>query len=156
MTLKHFSGPLAAGSLLLCAVLATNPALAALGGGTDSVSADIQVLRGQLRSTPYVAYDQHQIVTGPLVVNEYVSRAGQVFAVTWQGPVPPNLQQLLGTYFGRVQSATAAQHRPGMHHFFSLVQSDLVVINSGRLRAFRGIAYLPGLVPEGVSISQLQ
>ena len=156
MTFKHLGGLAAVGSLLLCALLASNPALAALGGGVDSVSADIHVLRGQLRSTPYVAYDQHQIVTGALVVNEYVTRAGQVFAVTWQGPVPPDLRQLLGTYFGRVQSTAAADHRPGMHHFFSLVQSDLVVINSGRLRAFHGIAYLPALIPQGVSISQLQ
>lgn len=154
MTFKYLGG-LMAGSLLVSAVLATTPALAALGRSADSVGADTAVLRGQLRSTPFVEYDQHQIVTGDLIVNEYVTRAGQVFAVTWHGPVPPNLRQLLGDYFGRVQSA-AAGPRPGMHHFFRLVQSDLVVLNTGRLRAFRGIAYLPALVPQGVSISDLR
>ncbi len=155
MISKYLGDRLTLGSLLVSAILVTTPALAALGGATDSVSADNAVLHGQLRSTPFVEYDQHQISTGALLVNEYVSRTGQVFAVTWQGPVPPNLQQLLGAYFGRVQSAAAAAHRPGMHHQFTLVQSDLVVINTGHLRAFRGIAYLPALVPQGVSVSQL-
>lgn len=156
MTFKYLGGRLMVGSLLVSAVLASAPALAVLGGAAGSVSADTAALRGQLRSTPFVEYDRHQIVTGPLIVNEYVTRAGQVFAVTWQGPVPPNLRQLLGDYFGRVQSAAAAVRRPGMHRSFSLVQSDLVVVNTGRLRAFSGIAYLPALLPQGVSISELQ
>ncbi|MGH8144512.1 MAG: DUF2844 domain-containing protein [Steroidobacteraceae bacterium] len=134
------------------------PALAALGGSADSISADSSTLRGQLRSTPFVQYDVEEITTGALTVREYVTRAGQVFAVTWHGPVPPDLRQLLGTYFGRFQSAAAQAHRtrPGIHRHFSLAQPDLVVQSSGRLRSFLGIAYLPALLPDGVSISQLQ
>jgi len=141
----------------LGAALAT-PALAALGGSVDSVTADQQAMRGQLVATPYVQYDVQQIVRGALTVNEYVSRAGQVFAITWQGPTPPNLQQLLGAYFARFQSAAAAAHQanPGIHRQVLISQADLVVQASGRLRDFRGIAYLPGLLPAGVSLSQLQ
>jgi hypothetical protein len=157
MTFRYLGGRLAVAVLLANATLST-PALAALGSDADSVSADSNALHGQLRSAGFVQYDRHQITTGALVVNEYVTRSGQVFAISWQGPVPPNLQQLLGTYFARVQSAAAAVHRtnPGIHRQFSLVQSDLVVVNTGRLRAFRGYAYLPALVPAGLSLSDLQ
>jgi Protein of unknown function (DUF2844) len=145
-------------TLLLALATLASPARAALGGSADSVGADRAVMHGQLRSTPFIAYDQHQITIGSLVVNEYVTRAGQVFAITWKGPTPPDLRQLLGTYFPRMQTAADAEHRahPGMHRQFALVQSDLVIVNTGRLRDFHGIAYLPALVPAGVSVSELQ
>jgi Protein of unknown function (DUF2844) len=148
---------LVAATLTLGSVLAA-PAWAALGGNADSAMADAQALRGQLRSTPMVAYDVHQITTGAVVVTEYVARSGQVFAITWHGPTEPNLQQLLGTYFSRVESAAKAAHQanPGIHRQLAVTQSDLVVQVAGRLRSFHGIAYLPALVPQGVSISQLQ
>lgn len=148
---------LIAATLALATVLAA-PAWAALGGNADSAVADAQALRGQLRSTPMVAYDVHQITTGAVVVNEYVSRSGQVFAVTWHGPTEPNLRQLLGSYFGRVASAAKAAHQdnPGIHRQFTVSQPDLVVQVAGRLRSFHGIAYLPALIPPGVSINQLQ
>ncbi|HEX4025672.1 MAG TPA: DUF2844 domain-containing protein [Steroidobacteraceae bacterium] len=146
-------------ALMLGAIVAlASPALAALGGSADSVSADSSAMRGQLRSTSLVQYDMQEITQGAQTVREYVTRSGQVFAVTWQGPVPPDLRQLLGTYFGRFQEAAAASHRtnPGVHRQLNIVQSDLVVQSSGRLRAFRGLAYLPALVPDGVSVDQLQ
>ncbi|HTT03765.1 MAG TPA: DUF2844 domain-containing protein [Steroidobacteraceae bacterium] len=144
--------------LLFPGLFISAPAHAALGGTVDSVTADTSALRGQLRSTGFVDYDMHQISSGQLVVNEYATRAGQVFAITWHGPLPPDLQQLLGSYFPRFQSAAAAVHQanPGVHRMFDLEQSDLVIRTAGRLRAFGGIAYLPALVPSDVSIDQLQ
>ena len=134
------------------------PAHAALGGNADSVSADSTALKGQLHSTPLVQYDVQEITVGTLVIREYVTRAGQVFAVTWQGPVPPDLRQLLGSYFPEFQSAAAAAHRanPGIRRQLSVSQPDLVVQSGGRLRDFHGLAYLPSLVPAGVSLSDLQ
>jgi len=145
-------------ALLSCNLLMSGPAHAALGGTVDSISTDSSALRGQLRSTGFVDYDVHQITSGPMVVNEYTTRAGQVFAITWHGPVPPDLQQLLGTYFPRFQSAAAAAHQnnPGLHRVFTLAQPDLVIRSAGHLRAFGGIAYLPALVPSDLAIDQLQ
>jgi hypothetical protein len=145
-------------TLLASCLLLGAPAQAALGGSVDSVAADTSALRGQLRTTGFIDYDMHQITSGSLVVTEYATRAGQVFAITWHGPLPPNLQQLLGSYFPRFQSAAAAAHQasPGIHRVFRLEQSDLVIRQAGRLRAFGGIAYLPALVPGDVSIDQLQ
>jgi len=157
MRLKHTGSLLALAAVALSAAPAS-PALASLGGNADSVSTDSSALKGQLRSTPSVQYDVQEITSGILVVREYVTRSGQVFAVTWQGPVLPNLQQLLGDYFARFQSTAVAAHQanPGIHRQLSIAQSDLVVQSSGRLRSFRGLAYLPSLLPAGVSVSELQ
>ncbi len=63
------------------------------------------------------------------------------------------MRQLLGEYFGRFQSTAVVAHQqsPGQHRQFHLAQPDLVILSSGRLRNFRGIAYLPTLLPAGVS-----
>jgi hypothetical protein len=132
------------------------PASASLGGDVGSVSADSVQFRGQLLSTAMLQYDRHDITTGSgTVVHEYLSRAGKVFAVSWQGPRPPDLRQLFGSYFEPFQSAAAAQSRPGMHRQVSIAQSDFVVQAVGHLRAFQGKAYVPSLVPEGVAVADL-
>ncbi|MGH8206065.1 MAG: DUF2844 domain-containing protein [Steroidobacteraceae bacterium] len=159
MIVKHLPTYLAAAALTLAAALAAAPpALAALGGTVDSVTADSSTLKGRLQNTPQVNYDEQVITAGAVVVHEYVARSGQVFAVTWQGTLPPDLRQLLGSYFAQFQSAAAADHRahPGMHRQLNVSQSDLVVEASGRLRAFQGLAYIPSLVPAGVVVSELQ
>ncbi len=142
----------------LCGVLGLQmPAVAHLGGDTASVSADRDALRAELHSTPTQLFDLHEITTdGGTVVHEYTSPQGTVFAVTWQGPVPPDLAQLFGTYYREYQSAAAAQARPGMHRQLSIAAADLVVQLTGRLRAFRGMAYVPSLLPPGVSAADLQ
>src|SRR5262249_55780786 len=122
----------------------SSSALAALGGSVDSVAADRTALAAQLRSTAMLQYDVHEIDSGTLTVREYVTRTGQVFAVSWDGPVPPDMHQLLGEYFPRFYQAANAAHEanPGMHRQFSSIESDLVIQSNGRLRAFHGVAYL--------------
>jgi hypothetical protein len=139
------------------ALLATT-AWAALGGGAASVGADRAALNGQLSTTTMTQYDVHEITSDGLVVREYVTRQGQVFAITWHGPFKPDLRQLLGDYFARYQSAVAAagDDRAGKHSHSVVSGADLVVQSSGRLRAFQGLAYVPSLVPAGVSVSELQ
>jgi hypothetical protein len=138
------------------ALLATT-AWAALGGGAASVSADRAALNGQLSTTSMTQYDVHAITSDGLVVREYVTRQGQVFAITWQGPFKPDLRQLLGDYFARYQGAVAAagDDRAGRHSHSAVSGADLVVQSSGRLRAFQGLAYIPSLVPAGVSVGAL-
>lgn len=131
------------------------PAWAHLGGDTASVQADTAALRGQIRTTPTVQYDVHEISNGELVVHEYTTRQGQVFAVTWQGPFKPDLHQLLGGYFATFQSA-ASEQRAGSHRVFALSRPDLVMESTGRMRGFQGRAYIPSLVPAGVLVQQLQ
>lgn len=133
-----------------------SPASARLGGDYASVSDDSAQLKGQLVSTTMLNCDRHVITTGSgTVIHEYLSRSGKVFAVTWHGPLPPDLRQLFGDYFEPFSSAAAAQSRPGGHRQLNIQQPDFVVQASGHLRAFQGSAYVPSLVPSGVSVADL-
>ena len=76
------------------------PALAALGGDVSSVEADRAHMKASIQVTQADGYDVHQMrIDGGTVVKEYVSPEGRVFAVTWQGPFVPDMQQVLGSYF---------------------------------------------------------
>lgn len=158
MSCHHRAGVLLQVLAAGAALAASSAALAALGADVASVAADRVALTAQQRITATLQYDLHEISSGAQTVHEYVSRQGQVFAVTWRGPVPPNMRQLLGEYFARFQSAAVAAHQqsPGQHRQFQLAQPDLVIVSSGRLRDFRGIAYLPTLMPAGVTVGELQ
>jgi hypothetical protein len=133
------------------------PAFAALGGDEDSVHTDATRLRGQVFSTAMMQYTRHDIALGPDgAIHEYLSRTGKIFAVTWKGPLPPDLSQLFGSYFDSYRETLIAQSHPGGHRQVYVVQPDLVVQSVGRLRAFVGKAYVPSLVPAGVDVTELQ
>jgi hypothetical protein len=133
------------------------PASASLGGDVSSVSDDSVRFRGQLVSTGMLHYDRHDITSASgNVIHEYLATGGKVFAVTWKGPMPPDLHQLFGSYFEPFRSAAVAQSRPGGHRQVSVVQSDFVVQAAGHMRAFQGKAYVPSLVPSGVTVAELQ
>jgi len=142
---------------LVINLLLQTPAAAGLGGDANSVAADRDALKGQLRSTPMLQYQLHEITLGAnSTVHEYSTLSGKVFAVTWQGFTPPDLRQLFGDYFTAYQSAAAMQAQPGMHRQLHVAKTDLVVTSGGHLRSFHGQAYVPSLVPAGVNVSALQ
>jgi hypothetical protein len=131
-------------------VLGAVPAWAVLGQYESSVSLDQQALRGELRQEARQGYKFHQI-TSPngTVVREYVSPAGLVFGIAWQGPFMPNLQQLLGSYFTELQTARSGVRRRGGP---LVVQTDkLVLVSGGHMRSYHGHAYVPSLLPSNVS-----
>lgn len=133
------------------------PAFAALGGDVRSVNADRSVMAGQLVSTSMQQYDLHEITTsGGTLIREYMTPQGKVFAVTWRGAFPPNLQQLFGSYYEQYQGSVDANTIVGMHRMLSIRQTDFVVQALGRMRAFHGKAYVPSLVPSGISVAALQ
>jgi hypothetical protein len=126
------------------------PVHAALGEDAGSVVADSATLQGAVHTTGLLHYDVHEIAgAGPLRVREFATRDGRIFAVSWSGPAPPALQNLLGSYFSRYSNAVAAMEHPGLHRSVRVVQSDLVVESGGHLRAYVGRAYLPALLPSG-------
>jgi len=51
----------------------------------------------------------HEITTSyGTVVREYVSPGDKVFAVSWRGPVIPELRQMLGNYYAQYEQAASA------------------------------------------------
>jgi hypothetical protein len=89
-------------------------------------------------------------------VREYLNRDGIVFAVAWSGPAMPDLQRLLGPYFEEYTTALTSLKSPGLHRSVRIASSGLVVESEGHLRAYAGRAYLPALVPGGVSVADLR
>jgi hypothetical protein len=131
-------------------------ASAHLGGDVSSVHADANALRAATRVTGLINYDVHEIDTAAdASVREYVTRAGVVFAVSWSGPVPPDLHQLLAGYFPSYAAGIAALDHPGLHRSVRVVTSGLIVELTGHPRAYSGRAYLPALVPSGVDVANL-
>ena len=96
--------------LLATTLFTVSPAFAALGEPASSVQADQAHLQGTLRTTQTQSYTIHEIraATGTNV-REYVSSSGRVFAVAWQGPWPPDMRQILGSYFEQYQQAVQAK-----------------------------------------------
>jgi len=144
----------AAGAVLLGISL---PAWASLGGNVDSVESDRVQMKAGVQVTQHAAYNVHEIqMPGGTMVDEYVSPAGTVFAVTWRGQFPPPMQQILGTYFPQYSAALQAQPKFFGHRPLSIQQQGLVVQAGGHMRAHFGRAYDPGLLPQGVSVGELQ
>jgi hypothetical protein len=133
-------------------LLAAAPgAQAALGADSGTVAADCVQLKGNLHTQQADGYQVHEIqaATGA-VVREYVA-GGTVFGVAWQGPVIPDLHQLMGTYYQQYVQAARAQvlQRRGLGPI-SVQLPGLVVESGGHMRAFAGRAYLPGMLPQDV------
>lgn len=85
-------------------------------------------------------------------ITQYVdNNTGKVFAVTWSGSTLPNLEDILGQYFQEYVNNNNVKSL----HANSVQDSDLVVKNSGHVRAFKGIAYLKSLVPANVNIQDI-
>jgi len=125
-------------------------ASASLGGNIASLDSD-QV---QMKTTSRVARSESnytvremQLSSGT-TVREYLSSTGTIFAVAWNGPVIPNLRQILGHYFSALSDSTAV--RRGTHAQMHVAQADLVIDSSGHMRAFAGRAYLKSLLPQEV------
>jgi hypothetical protein len=146
-------------AVVAIAVFAVVPsAFAALGGTAASVQADQAHMQGTLRTTQAESYSIQEIqaATG-VTVREYVSSSGKVFAVAWHGPWPPQMQQLLGSYFDQYMQAVKAQastHTARRPLFIQ--QPGLVVESGGHMRSFSGRAYIPDMLPQGVSAEAIR
>lgn len=145
---------------LLLAGQALRPAEAGLGQNVASVQADRLSLKGQLRARAGAGYSVQEITAATgTVVREYVSPAGVVFAVRWNGPAMPNLEQTLASYFAQYQSALKAQRRSaqrGGHNHVEIRSPTLIVHAGGHMRQYFGIAYVPSLMPPNLSPSDLR
>jgi Protein of unknown function (DUF2844) len=132
------------------------PASASLGGDVTSVQTDQAKMQGSLRTSSNNSYTIHEIQASTgVAVKEYVSPAGKVFAVTWQGPFHPDLRQLLGSYFDQFSQAEQAQ-RAQRRGPVLIQQAGLVVQISGHMRSFWGKAYVPQMLPPGVHVEDIR
>ena len=144
--------------LLSASLLGALPAFAGLGEESTSIDADQAHVQGARRITQAANYTVHEIKapTGT-IVREYVSASGQVFGVAWQGPWPPDMRQILANYFETFRQAAEAQtnshagRRP-----LVINHPELVMHSGGHMRSFAGHAYVPAMLPQGVTAETIQ
>ena len=136
--------------ILLVLLMGALPAWASLGEYEGSVNLDQRVLRGQVREEVHSGYKLYQIITPEgAVIREYVSPEGKVFAISWHAYFLPDLQQLLGSHFSRVQQAVQARTQRGGP--LPIQEADFVFLSGGRMMNFHGSAYVPALLPKNLT-----
>ena len=150
---RHFSFALVAiGSLWV------GEARACLGGDLTSVLDDAVSLHGVVQTSSLQQFDIKDIIAdNGIRVREFLNRKGIVFAVTWAGPAAPDLQQLLGaTQFASYTTVLTTRARLGLQRSVRVATPDLVVESEGHPRNFSGRAYLPAMLPAGVSATEIR
>jgi hypothetical protein len=165
---------------LCCTLMVARPALAGLGGSPMTppagASTSSRVVQGStavsraassasspsaspsLSQSASASYTVRETTFGSgTVVHEYVSSAGTVFGIAWQGPQMPDLADLLGSYFPQyVEAEKAARATLGRRGVSAVNQDTLVVRSGGHMGAFAGVAWLPQALPAGVSGQDIQ
>jgi hypothetical protein len=132
-------------------------ARADLGGDIAGVFTDAAQLHGAVNSASAQQFDIEEIsADSGIRVREFLNQSGVVFAVSWSGPVMPDLQRLLGAHYAAYCAGLAAPTHAGLHRSVRFASPDLVVESGGHLRAYAGRAYLPALIPAGVIVPDLR
>jgi len=101
-------------------------------------------------------YTVDQLSLGNESVMEYHTLDGVCFAVTWVGSVQPEISSLLGKYSD--EHAKALTNRPTnkLSRRFGRVESaNITVERFGVANHFSGRAYVPALIPAGVSLDEI-
>lgn len=125
------------------------PAHASLGdiAGPVAGATTRTIAGGAARVLSYAA-------AGGTTINVYVASANNaIFAYSWQGPVMPHLQTLLGRYYESYRRGVAAMPaaQAGSLRSSHIERPDVVVGTGGTLRSYVGRAWLPAALPAGVS-----
>lgn len=142
---------------LAAAALLPLASYAALGGAPGTGSAPQMLLRSTTPnpSSATAAYTVRKSRDADgVTIREYVLPTNVVFAVTWQGPVRPDMAALLGSYFPNAVSAGAGRAR-GTGPLIER-NDDFQIESAGRAGNFFGKAVLPRLVPANVRADDLQ
>ena len=145
-------------AIAVAAMTSPLPALANLGGDVTTVEADRAKMEATLQTKSRQLYTIHEMHTANnTTVREFVSPAGKVFGVAWEGASRPDMQQLLGNYFDQYTQAAHAQSAKRVGRGPLLIQQPGFVLQmGGHMRALVGRAYIPQLVPAGVQIEELR
>jgi hypothetical protein len=138
-------------------IIAVEPVRATLGESVVSIQSDRKALSAEQRGTAIQnGFTVQEIKSGSTTVREYVSPAGIVFGVAWNGLMRPDLTQLLGAYSNEYHQAwRRIPHNRGRSHLD--VKTNRVVVQQwGHMRNLRGRAYVPSLIPSGVSVDEIR
>lgn len=142
---------------LAAAALLPLASYAALGGAPNAGATPQLLLRAASSnaasaSMPYTVRPSRD--PNGVTVREYVLPSNVVFAVTWDGPVRPDMSALLGSYFPSAVAASAVRAR-GTGPLIER-NGDFQIESAGAPGHASGKAFLPRLVPANVRVEDLQ
>ncbi|WP_087751388.1 DUF2844 domain-containing protein [Paraburkholderia caledonica] len=142
-------GPPVTGASMPLMLRAATPQSAS---ASASASASSQPAGGLVSAAPYSV--RQSVDANGVTIREYVLSANVVFAVTWDGPVRPNMRALLGSYFANY----VASGQSGVRGSGPLIEGndDFRIESAGRLGRFFGMAWMPRLMPAGVRPGDLE
>jgi hypothetical protein len=147
--------------VVLSSLLLPVRASATLGADVTSVETDQRQMKAKRTVQANEKYSVHEITTPyGTVVREYVSADGKVFGVAWRGPFLPNFQQILGDYYAKymqgAHDARSAQPGRSRNAPLTVNEPELVMHSGGHTHAYTGLAYVPGLIPQGVDAREIR
>ena len=137
--------------------LLTTPCFATLGESSASIQTDRTALhasRNELTTGNELYKVESYQIAAATDIKEYVTNDGMVFAVSWSGPIKPDLQQLLGKHYLTLTSAIAKKPHGGRSPVY-IKRRDIVIESGGHPRSFFGRAYLPAVMPAGMKDSDI-
>jgi hypothetical protein len=139
-----------------------SPVQAMLGGSSSTIGMDgapvpsSVAARAGLSGSNAAGVSLQSVLTPEgVTVNQYVAQ-NRVFAVSWGGQVMPDFSLLLGPYFPAFKQAAQNRPRLGRNTPLAVETQDLVVHSYGHMRAFKGMAYIPSMVPSGFDITRIE
>ncbi|MDB5036841.1 MAG: hypothetical protein JWQ35_369 [Bacteriovoracaceae bacterium] len=143
-------------ALFLLSTGISSTVYATLGDNVSTIEND----RAAMSSEPVTTKDNpnykiYIIKTDSAIVREYVSKAGIIFSVGWNGNAHPDTKQLLGKYWSEHCEALKRHPREPGKRIHKLVSDRLVSKKEGVQGAVRGYAYDPTLVPKGVNVDEI-
>lgn len=143
-------------STFLLSLIGSTTVFAALGERDAEVRTFAQVHSRVVRTNAAFKV-RESIIPGGTVLHEYVNADGIVFAVSWHGPSHVDPTKTLGRY---TQEATEAhqEHRRRViaRQAIARVETENIVSErSGHMGDLRGLAYVPALLPAGVTEREL-
>jgi hypothetical protein len=138
--------------LVLAAVAGSAPAWAALGEPAASLANDEAALEAARKPAQSLgAYRVERLETTTHAVREYVTPSGTVFAVAWEGVSHPDLTVLLGSYADPYRQEVARLGASPGRRGRRIEKGGAVVETWGHQRALHGRAWVPALLPPGVT-----
>lgn len=139
-------------SLFCACLIYASPSHAELGGTVSKDAIQIQEKFPADATGQRLNVFQIKLPTGTQI-KEYATTDNIVVGVSWQGPTLPNLKQLLGQHFDTFAKRPATKDTN--HHNVDFFSDDLVVQSYGQIHNFSGRAYLPKMLPVGISADQV-
>lgn len=140
-------------AVLLLLLTFARPASATLGQAESKVASDQKAMKLETSKTETLhGYRVVTLSSANFSVKEFVNpQSGLVFAVSWSGQRPPDIQALVGFDPAKVEGAKVYRSLRFEH-----VKSPTLMIDFGGLPgAFSGTAIRLDLLPAGVKASEV-